>query len=76
MSGRVVYKGAFRTSDDSGTPHLIDVFQIMHETSHGALAGLALLRTTDGQSVYRKSKGEYEIAGTGTTLHSIDSNCP
>jgi hypothetical protein len=79
MPARVVYKGSFRTSDDSGAAHLIDVFQIMHHTNdtlYGANNGLAIFRTTDGQSVYRRSKGEYEIAGTGTPLHSADSNCP
>ena len=76
MALQLAYKGCFRASDESGTSQLIDVYQVMHDSSQGPHPVLTLFRTTDGESVRRKNKGEYEIAGTGTALHAVDSFCP
>ena len=76
MPTRLAYKGCFRALDDSGLSDLIDVYQLMHESLQGRHPALTLFRTTDGETVRRKGKGEYEIAGTGTSLHAIDPNCP
>jgi hypothetical protein len=76
MAERLLFKGCFRAYDASGTPYLIDVFQLLQESPHESALGLPLFRTTDGQPVTRRNKGEYEIVGTGTALQSVDSNCP
>jgi hypothetical protein len=76
MAERLVFKGYFRASDASGTSHFIDVFQLMQVSPRDSIIGLPLFRTTDGQPVNRTKKGEYEIVGTGTALHSLDPNCP
>ena len=76
MAELLVFKGSFRVSDASGTSHLIDVFQLIQVSPHDSTIGLPLFRTTDGQPVNRRNKGEYEIVGTGTALHSLDPNCP
>ncbi len=75
MACALAYKGCFRAADDSGRSELIDVYQMIDDSPHGRRAALTLLRTTDGKPVHRRSRGEYEIAGTATVLHSIDINC-
>ena len=76
MSERLLFKGSFKASDASGMSHLIDVFQLMQDSTHESVIGFPLFRTTDGQPVNRINKGDYEIAGTGTALRSLDPNCP
>jgi hypothetical protein len=76
MAERLLFKGSFKASDASGMFHLIDVFQLIQDSPNESAIGLPLFRTTDGQPVNRRNKGEYEIAGTGTALHSLDPNCP
>jgi hypothetical protein len=76
MAERLLFKGSFKASDASGMSHLIDVFQLVEDSPHESIVGLPLFRTTDGQPVNRINKGKYEIAGTGTALHSLDPNSP
>ena len=76
MAERLLFKGSFKASDASGKSHLIDVFHLIQDSSNESVIGVPLFRTTDGHQVKRRNKGEYEIAATGTALHSLDPNCP
>ena len=72
MPERLAFRGAFKASAADGTDYLIDVFQVMHDRSQAEPAGLVLYRTTDGRSVKRIRRGEYEIEESRISLRLIE----
>jgi len=71
----------FDAVDKNGTPYTLEVWQEVIPAGTRAdpdatVAGLKQLRTSDGLSVSRKSKGVYEIVQTGTILTSDAPDAP
>lgn len=72
---------SFEAHDTDGTIYHLEVWQDFHEvntsTTRGKLLpGLKEIITSDGDSVNRLAKGEYQIVQTGACLRSDDPDAP
>jgi hypothetical protein len=77
----VQHTGTFTAYSETGREYAIHIYTEFddartHEDPYGVVAGVQTFRTPEGLEVYRRAKGEYQVAQTGVILRSDAPDAP
>lgn len=75
------HTGTFEAVGSDGVRYMVFVYTNLinvrsQENPHDVIEGLKELRTSEGFSVNRTRKGEYQVVQTGITLRSDSPDAP